>query len=263
MTALAAQDLSITLGRRPVLSGIDLALRPGSLTIVVGPNGAGKSTLLRSLAGLLAPARGSVNLNGAPLARLRTSERARSIAYLPQGGAIAWPLSVAQVVALGRFPHGEKPDALSERGRDAVRAAIAQVGLQGFEARAATELSGGERARTLLARALAVEAPVLLADEPVAALDPRHQLVVLEVLQARARLGGIVVAVMHDLALAARFADDIVLLESGRVQARGTPESVLTESQLAASFGILARVRAVEGRLVIAAERPLEPGETF
>jgi iron complex transport system ATP-binding protein len=263
MTTLVAQGLSVSLGRRPVLGPIDLALRPGGLTVVVGPNGAGKSTLLRSLAGLIAPDRGSVALNGTALARLRVSERARTIAYLPQGGTIAWPLPVAQVVALGRLPHGETPEALPDRGRQAVAAALAQVGLEGFETRAATELSGGERARTLLARALAVEAAVLLADEPVAALDPRHQLVVLDVLRSRARLGGIVVAVMHDLALAARFADAIVLLEAGTIRAHGTPESVLTAARIAENFGIVARVASVEGRLTIAAERPLAPGESL
>jgi iron complex transport system ATP-binding protein len=196
-----------------------------------------------------------------PLARLRATERARSIAYLPQGGTIAWPLPVADVVALGRLPHGERPGALPESGWNAVAAAIAQVGLTGFETRSATELSGGERARVLLARALAVEAPVLLADEPVAALDPRHQLVVLDVLQARARRGGIVVAVMHDLALAARFADDVVLLEGGHVGACGAPATVLTAARLAESFGIVARVELVEGRLLVAAEQPVVTGE--
>jgi iron complex transport system ATP-binding protein len=227
------------------------------LTVVIGPNGAGKSTLLRTLAGLVPPAAGTVSLKGVPLSQLRSRERARSIAYLPQGGTIAWPLPVADVVALGRLPHGERPGALSERGRDAVAAAMTQVGLQGLEDRPATELSGGERARTLLARALAVEAPVLLADEPVAALDPRHQLLVLDVLQGRARRGGTVVAVMHDLAFAARFADEIVLLDSGTVRACGTPGEVLTEPLLAASFGIVARVATVDGRLIVAAERPI------
>jgi iron complex transport system ATP-binding protein len=257
MTALAAAAVSVALGRRLVLHGVDLAPRPGALTVVIGPNGAGKSTLLRTLAGLSRPDRGSVSLDGVPLERLSAAERARSIAYLPQGGTIAWPMPVAQVVALGRIPHGEAPERLRDPGRAAVAQAIARVGLAGFEDRAATELSGGERARVLLARALAVEAPVLLADEPVAALDPRHQLLVLDVLTGLARRGGTVVAVMHDLALAARYADEIVLLQDGAVQARGTPAGVLTEARLEASFGILARVRTLEGRLVVVAERPV------
>jgi iron complex transport system ATP-binding protein len=193
------------------------------------------------------------------VARMRPSERARAIAYLPQAGAIAWPLPVAGIVALGRLPHGEKPDALPPQGRNAVGAALAAVGLQGFEERPATALSGGERARVLLARALATQAPVLLADEPVAALDPRHQLGVLAGLKTLAGSGATVVAIMHDLTLAARFADAIVLLNRGAVEAFGPPEAVLTEARLAAAFGIAARVFREAGHLLVVAESSL-PG---
>ena len=162
------------------------------------------------------------------------------------------------VVALGRLPHGERPDALTGRRAAAVAAAIAGVGLAGFEDRPVTELSGGERARALLARALATEAPVLLVDEPVAALDPRHQLLVLDVSARRARAGAVVVAVMHDLALAARFADGIVLLDEGRVAA-GAPEAVLTEAALPPSSA--SRPRHTRRRAwLIAAERPVRTG---
>jgi iron complex transport system ATP-binding protein len=188
---------------------------------------------------------------------MRASERAQAIAYLPQGGGVAWPLPVESVVALGRLPHGEEPDRLPAPGREAVAAALLSVGLQGFEARPATSLSGGERARMLLARALATQAPVLLADEPVAALDPRHQLIVLEVLTAHARAGATVVAILHDLNLAARFADHIILLDQGKIEASGPPEGVLTEARLASSFGIQARVAAEEGRLLIVPQSPL------
>jgi iron complex transport system ATP-binding protein len=257
MSALIAENVSVRLGKPKVLSGISLRLRTGALTVVVGPNGAGKSTLLRTLAGLVVPAEGRVALDGTALHRMRPSERARAIAYLPQGGAIAWPLPVEEVVALGRMPYGEGPGRLRPEGRQAVADAVVQVGLSGFERRPASELSGGERARVLLARALAVGAPVLLADEPVAALDPRHQLVVLEVLKARAARGGTAVAVMHDLGLAARFADEIVLLESGRLRACGPPAEVLTPAALAESFGVAARVETSGGRLVIVAEAPI------
>jgi iron complex transport system ATP-binding protein len=188
---------------------------------------------------------------------MRASERACSIAYLPQGGGVAWPLPVASVVALGRLPHGEKPDSLSEAGREAVAAALQSVGLQGFAQRPATALSGGERGRVLLARALATQAPVLLVDEPVAALDPRHQLAVLDVLKQRARAGATVAAIMHDLTLAARFADMIVLLHQGKIEAFGPPETVLTEARLAATFGIRARVLRQAGSFLVVAESPL------
>ena len=254
---LEARSLSVDLGSRRALSGIDLAFEPGRLTVIVGPNGAGKTTLMRSLAGLLPPSRGSVTLDGAPVADMRASERARVIAYLPQGGGVAWPLPVFNVAALGRLPHGERPDRLPARGRDAVLAALRAVGLQGFESRPATQLSGGERARVLLARALATEAPVLLADEPVAALDPRHQLIVLDVLKEHARAGAAVVAIMHDLTLAARSADEIVILKQGSISADGPPEQVLTKDRLASVFGVEAHVSQADGRLIVVADRPL------
>jgi iron complex transport system ATP-binding protein len=254
---LALERLSVDLGRIAALREVTLAFEPGRLTIVIGPNGAGKTTLLRGAAGLVRPSAGQVLLGGRAVAAMSASERARAIAYLPQGGTVAWPLPVHDVVALGRLPYGESPDRLSMEGRRCVEAALGALGLAGLENRPATALSGGERARVLVARALATAAPVLLADEPVAALDPRHQLVVLDVLRDRARAGATVVAVMHDLALAARFGDEIVLLNGGRLQARGRPADVFTPSRLAQSFGIEARVTVIGDDLVIAAQRPV------
>ena len=259
MMRLEIRSLSVDLGARQVLQNIDLSLEPGRLTALIGPNGAGKTTLMRAMAGLVRPSAGEVALNGAPVARMRASERAQAIAYLPQGGAVAWPLPVESVVALGRLPHGEEPDRLPKPGREAVAAALLSVGLQGFETRPAAALSGGERARMLLARALATQAPALLADEPVAALDPRHQLIVLDVLKAHAHAGATVVAILHDLNLAARFADRIVLLNQGKLEASGSPEAVLTEARLASSFGIRARVATEEGHPLIVPQSPL-PG---
>ncbi|MBA1155340.1 ABC transporter ATP-binding protein [Microvirga mediterraneensis] len=257
MTRLEARSLTVELGTRRALDGIDLSLQPGRFTVIVGPNGAGKTTLLRSLAGLAVPTKGEVVLNDRSLLGMPAGERARAIAYLPQGGGVAWPLPVAGVVALGRLPHGEHPDRLPKTGREAVASALRSVGLQDLGRRPATALSGGERARALLARALATQAPVLLADEPVAALDPRHQLVVLDVLKARARAGATVVAIMHDLTLAARFADEIVLLHGGKVEASGPPETVLTGERLAATFGIRAQVLRQAGGFLVVAESPL------
>jgi iron complex transport system ATP-binding protein len=254
---LSAENLHVRLGGRAALAGIDVDVEPGLFTIVIGPNGAGKTTLLRALAGLLTPDQGAVTVGGRQLNTLSSSERARTIAYLPQGGSIAWPIPVASVVALGRMPHGERSDALPESGRRAVAAAIEAAGLDGFETRPATEISGGERARVLLARALATEAPILLADEPVAALDPRHQLLVLDLLRARAHGAAAVVAVMHDLALAARFADRVLLIREGRLERDGTPRDVLDPAQIAASFGIEATITEREQTLLLTPWRAL------
>ena len=252
MTAtLRARDLHVRLGGRMVLAGIDLDIEPRCLTVVIGPNGAGKTTLLRAFAGLVAPTRGTIHVGAKALDALSAGERGRTIAYLPQSGGIAWPIPAFAVAALGRMPHGERADALPQNGRRAVEAAIAAVGLQGLEARLASELSGGERARVLLARVLATEAPVVLADEPVAAFDPGYQLRVLDLLTTRARAGAAVVAVMHDLALAARFADRIIALDGGRIVAAGAPRTVLTSSRLAEMFGMEALITERDGALVV------------
>jgi iron complex transport system ATP-binding protein len=255
--SLRLSGVEVRLGRSVILSRLDLTVAPGQLTVVVGPNGAGKTTLLRTLAGLVAPSRGAATLGGRPIAALARAERARIIAYAPQGGTVAWPIPVQSVVALGRLPHGERPDALPPAGREAVTAALAAVGMEAFAARDATSLSGGERARVLLARALATEAPVLLADEPVAALDPRWQLLALERLRARAHAGASVVMVMHDLSLAARFADVVVLLDRGRVVADGPPRETLDAARLAEVFGIEARVAERDGVVTIEAVRAI------
>jgi iron complex transport system ATP-binding protein len=223
---LRLEQIAVRYGRRQALRPTSLDFAPGELVGLVGPNGAGKSSLLKAVAGLT-PAAGRVLWRGTPLARLKPLERARAVAYLPQAPAAHWPMTAADVVALGRLPHrsvGERPSADDDA---AAARALEQCGATGLAGRRVDELSGGERARVLLARALAVRAPVLLVDEPIQSLDPYHQLGIMSVLRAYARPDTLVVAVLHDLALAARFCTRTVLLCEGEVVGDGEPESVL------------------------------------
>ncbi|MBX9774644.1 MAG: ABC transporter ATP-binding protein [Xanthobacteraceae bacterium] len=230
-------DVVVRLGDRLIVDGASLDLAAGKLTMLIGPNGAGKTTLMRALAGLV-PAEGRIDIGGRPLAALTPRDRARRIAYLPQGHVFHWPMPVAAVVALGRYPYGDAFSPVTDADRRAVAKALAATGTEGFASRAVTTLSGGERARVALARALACEAPILLADEPTVSLDPRHQLVVMELLARAAHNGGAVLAIVHDLAMAARFADRIVIMDRGRLIADGAPRDVLTAERIAAVFGV-------------------------
>jgi iron complex transport system ATP-binding protein len=238
---LRAADLSVSLGGRVIIDRVSLDLAPGKLTVLIGPNGAGKTTLVRALAGLL-PAEGWLELQGRPLREFSARERARRIAYLPQGHVFHWPMSVAAVVALGRHPHADAFSPLSDADRVAIGRALAATAIEPWAARAVTTLSGGERARVALARALATQAPILLADEPTMSLDPRHQLIVMELLARAAHDGGAVLAVVHDLTLAARFADRIVMMERGRLVADGGAGEVLTPQRIADVFAVEAAI---------------------
>jgi len=237
---LAAQSLSVTLARRLVLKDVSLALSSGHLVALVGPNGAGKTTLLRALAGLV-PSEGAIEVGGAALSSLTLRERARRFAYLPQGHVVHWPLPARDIVALGRYPHGTTdPARLTPKDTEAVLRAMQATDVMEFSERRVTELSGGERSRVALARVLAVEAPVILADEPTASLDPRHQFDVMKSLRASADKGVLVIVVTHDLGLAARFADTVLVLSDGRLVSQGAPAEALSEKIMGDVFRISA-----------------------
>ncbi|MEM8792493.1 MAG: ABC transporter ATP-binding protein [Pseudomonadota bacterium] len=245
MTALTLEDLSVELGGRPVLDGISLTVAPGECAGLIGPNGAGKSTLMRAALGLV-PAEGSSSLAAMP-----RRERALAAAWLPQAREIAWGMTVEEIVALGRTPHRRPGAPLGPEDQAAIDRAMAEADVTDFSTRDATRLSGGEQARVLLARALAQDAPIILADEPVAGLDPAHQIAAMEVFAAHAGEGGAVVTALHDLGLAARWCTRLVLLDQGRIIADGAPEAVLTPQRLASVYGIAAHIAEASGGLVV------------
>jgi iron complex transport system ATP-binding protein len=248
---LSIEGLAVTLGDRIVLRDVSIGLPGRRVVALVGPNGAGKTTLLRALAGLV-PAEGAIRLAGEDVSRLSVRERARRFAYLPQDQGVHWPLPARDVVALGRFPHGAvDPAHLPPRDAEAVAQAMTATDVMGFADRPISSLSGGERGRVLLSRVLAVEAPVILADEPTASLDPRHQLDVMWLLRTAAASGAIVFVVTHDLSLAARFADIVVVLDGGRVAAEGPPAEALGPNVLADVFRVGAFRAERDGEPVI------------
>jgi iron complex transport system ATP-binding protein len=237
---LTARGLNVTLAGRLVLHDVSLALSSGHLVALVGPNGAGKTTLLRALAGLV-PSEGAIEVGGAALSSLSLRERARRFGYLPQGHVVHWPLAARDIVALGRYPHGATdPARLTPKDSEAVLRAMQATDVVEFSERRVTELSGGERSRVALARVLAVEAPVILADEPTASLDPRHQFDVMKSLRASADKGVLVIVVTHDLGLAARFADTVLVLSDGRLVSQGAPAEALSEKIMGDVFRISA-----------------------
>jgi iron complex transport system ATP-binding protein len=254
--SLRTSGLSVQLDGTTIVDGATLELKSGELTVLIGPNGAGKTTLVRALAGLLS-AEGTIELDGRPLDTLTARERARRIAYLPQGHVFHWPMAVAAVVALGRYPHADAFSPLSDADRSAVERALLATGCGAFAARPVTTLSGGERARVALARALAGEAPILLADEPTVSLDPRHQLVVMELLARAAHDGGAVLAILHDLTLAARFADRVLIMDRGRLIAEGPPRAVFTPARIASVFGVEAVIADSEDGPIPILRRPI------
>jgi iron complex transport system ATP-binding protein len=248
---LSVSDLRVSLGARRVLDGVGATFRPGRVTAILGANGSGKSTLVKALAGLLDTDSGHVLLGTRRIARIDPRERAQLVGYLPQDPSVHWDLGVRELVALGRLPHRSPFAGPSAEDRAAVEAALEATGTGHLAQRTAHQLSGGERARVLLARVLAGAPAWLLADEPLASLDPVHQLALLDQLRALAAGGMGVVIVLHDLVQAARAADEVLLLKEGRVVAFGPAREALAHQPLREAFGVEVMVVPDEqGRLL-------------
>ena len=238
--ALDVCELTVIYNREPALEHVSFRVEQSERIAIIGPNGAGKSTLLKAILGIRHRDSGRVDVDGQDFFALSTRERARRVAFLPQERQVEWRLPGRDVVMLGRYPHHSGFGGYSSEDEAAVERAIASVDGAGLMNKPVTVLSGGERTLVLLARALAVEAPILLVDEPIAALDPYHQLHVMEILQGLARKGAGVLAVIHDLSLAARFMDRLVLMNAGQIVADGKPADVLTPQ-------LLSRVYRIDG----------------
>lgn len=252
MSLLEITGLDVRLGIRRVLRNISLSIGRGEFVGLIGPNGAGKTTLLRAALGLI-PATGEVRLDGHLLGDLTERDRALRASYLPQERDIAWSLPAETVIALGRTPHRKPYAVLTPLDRAAIDRAIARMSIGALRDRVATQLSGGERARVLIARALAQDAPLLLADEPTAGLDPAHQIGLMKVFANQASEGRSVVATMHDLGLAAQWCSRIVLLSGGGIVADGNPSAVFTAEQMRDVYGVEALVQQFNGRLTVQA----------
>lgn len=250
MTLLSLRDLRAELGGRTVLDRIGLDIAPGEFVGLIGPNGAGKSTLLRAALSLT-PSSGGISLAGRDARTMSASERALVASYLPQEREIAWSMTVERLVWLGRSPHRAAFAPLGPADTEAVERAFGLMEIDQFRERSATALSGGEKARVLVARALAQDTPLLLADEPTTGLDPSHQIALMRIFSDLARAGRGVVACLHDLGLAARWCTRLVLMNGGRLVADGAPAAVLTPERLREVYNVEAYIAEHAGGPIV------------
>ena len=252
---MRAAGVTLDLGGVRILERVDAVFARGRVTALLGPNGAGKSTLLHVLAGLRRPDAGTVTLDGVAIAALAPRDRARRIGLLPQTAEVHWQVDARSLVGLGRFAHRDENSAT---GSAAIDAAMVATDTAYLRDRVVDSLSGGELGRVLLARVLAGQPEWILADEPLASLDPAHGLAMCARLRDAAAAGAGVVAVLHDLGLAARFADDAVLIAQGRVVAAGPVADVLTPATIAQTFGVTAHFAEIDGVRTIIGLSPID-----
>lgn len=254
MNLLTAHYLSLAIGNKTLVAEANLEIRTSEFIGLIGPNGAGKSSLMRMLAGLVRPTTGSLSatVDNKPgtLADMHPGKRARFMAYLAQHETPAWPLTAKNLVALGRTPWNSSFNIQAE-DELAIKQAMQMTEVEALQTRPITELSGGELQRVLLARVFAGKPQLIIADEPIAALDIYHQLHIMELLQAHSKQGGAVIAALHDLGLAARFCSRLILLHQGRVIAEGEPIKVLTSENLKKVYGVEVHVDCRDDGVVI------------
>lgn len=248
MTELHVTDLNIRKSGQHLVKDVSFSLKPGELVVMLGPNGAGKSLTLEHAIGLERPMSGSAVLQAQDIYKLAPTSRARALTYMPQTPELAWPILVRDLVALGRFAYGARLGKLSGADAEAITRAMHACDISHLATRKATTLSGGELARTHCARAIAAESPLLIADEPVAALDPHYQFAVMDLFHEYVRKGGGALIVLHDIALASQYADRLIWMKNGRIIASGSPEDTVTPERLAQVYHIKADVT---GRRVI------------
>ena len=250
MTSLSIKNLSVTLGGKAVLSEASFDMHGGEFIGLIGPNGAGKTTLLRAILGLVRSS-GEISLDTGDVRHMSASTKAQNLAYLPQERDVAWPVSVEMLVSLGRSALKPVFASMSAQDKMLIETAMQRMDVTRFRERSAIELSGGERARVLIARVLAQDTPVILADEPVAGLDPSHQLGLMESFAELAKEGRTVVASLHELSLAAQHCTRLILLDKGHIVADGEPTKVLTPQLLHDVYGIRAKIMTVDGEFIV------------
>ena len=249
MTKLSLCNIGLSITNKVILEGINLELNSGELVVLLGANGAGKSSLLRSALGLAQVSTGESLIDEQLVTTLSSANRAKKVAYLPQKRPLAWPIKVFDVVSLGRYAYGVNLGRLKNDDLESVESAITSCGLEQLRNRRVDTLSGGEAARVHVARAVAANAALLLADEPTAALDPKHQLDVMQLIRRYVDMGGGALVVGHEASLAARFADRLIWMRDGRIVADGTVKETMTAAMMAEIYGVSAQIGDVAGHI--------------
>ncbi len=251
MTFLTARNILISKNNNNIINNISLKIRPGELVGLIGPNGAGKTTLLKSLLGIVKPIEGGVYLNNLGINTLSRNYVSKHLGYLAQGAPCYWPVTVKQIVELGCLPHTYDTKKREGSISNIVAESMASTGISDLQFRKVTSLSGGERTLTMLARCLAGQAPLILADEPVTGLDPSHQIKIMQLLKNQVSSKTGVVAVLHDLNLAAKYCSRLVLMSEGKIYADGVPETVLSTQNISNVYGIKAKMQYLDGQPII------------